>query len=77
MARALEIPIYQIFYEGEEPPKLSALPEGFVGNNGEWGASGYPSRYLQRLRHLLGRLSERDRKLLCDLTLQLVRRKKI
>jgi transcriptional regulator with XRE-family HTH domain len=76
IARALEIPVYQIFYEGEEPPKLPALPEGLHGNNGDWGSTGYPSRYLQRLRHLLGCLSEADRKLLFLLTSQLVRRKR-
>jgi len=27
MARALEVPIYQLFYEGEEPPKLPNLPQ--------------------------------------------------
>ncbi len=26
MARALEIPMYQLFYDGEEPPKLLNLP---------------------------------------------------
>jgi len=76
MARALEIPVYQIFYEGEEPPKLEVLPEGLKADSGEWGTLGSSSRYLQRLRHLLGRLSEADRKLLLQLTFQLVRRRK-
>jgi transcriptional regulator with XRE-family HTH domain len=26
-ARALEVPMYQLFYEGEEPPKLPNLPK--------------------------------------------------
>ena len=26
LARAFEVPLYQIFYEGEEPPKLPNLP---------------------------------------------------
>ena len=26
-ARALEVPMYQPFYDGEEPPKLSNLPK--------------------------------------------------
>lgn len=76
MARALEIPIYQIFYEGEEPPKFEVLPEGLQADSGEWGTLGSSLRYLHRLRHLLGRLSEGDRKLLFQLTFQLVRRKK-
>jgi transcriptional regulator with XRE-family HTH domain len=76
MARAIEIPLYQLFYEGEEPPKLEVLPEGLKSGNGDWGTVGSSSRYLQRLRHLLGRLSEADRKLLFHLSAQLVRRKK-
>jgi transcriptional regulator with XRE-family HTH domain len=27
MARALEVPMYQLFYDGEEPPKLPNLPQ--------------------------------------------------
>ena len=27
MARALEVPMYQLFYDGEEPPKLPNLPK--------------------------------------------------
>ena len=30
MARALEVPMYQLFYDGEEPPKLPNLPEAQV-----------------------------------------------
>src|SRR6202521_3198283 len=29
-ARALEVPVYQLFYDGEEPPKVTNLP-----NNGK------------------------------------------
>jgi hypothetical protein len=28
MARALEIPMYQLFYDSDEPPKLLNLPKG-------------------------------------------------
>jgi transcriptional regulator with XRE-family HTH domain len=76
MARALEVPLYQLFYDGEEPPELQSLPEGIKADSGEWGASGNSSRFLHRLRHLLGRISEDDRQLLLHLTFQLVRRKK-
>jgi transcriptional regulator with XRE-family HTH domain len=76
MARALEIPLYQFFYEGEEPPRLEILPEGLKKGNGDWGIQGSSSRYLRQLRHLLGRLAEPDRRLLFNLSAQLVRRKK-
>jgi len=51
MARALEVPMYQIFYEGEKPPALKApQTEG-------WGSTGHDARTLERLRRLLGRTS--------------------
>ena len=76
MARALEVPLYQIFYDGEEPPKLPSLPEGVSADGGGWGTSGYSARFFYRLRHLLGRISEGDRQLLLHLAFQLVRRHK-
>ena len=76
MARALEVPLYQIFYDGEEPPKLPSLPEGASADGGGWGTSGYSARFFHRLRHLLGRISEGDRQLLLHLAFQLVRRHK-
>ena len=33
LARALEIPMYQLFYEGEEPPEVSSLPKGVSAGN--------------------------------------------
>lgn len=27
LARALEVPLYQLFYDGEQPPELPNLPE--------------------------------------------------
>jgi transcriptional regulator with XRE-family HTH domain len=32
-ARALEVPMYQLFYEGEEPPKLPNLPKRKTADN--------------------------------------------
>jgi transcriptional regulator with XRE-family HTH domain len=76
MARAFEVPLYQIFYDGEEPPKLQSLPEGVRAGGGGWGSSGYSARFFHRLRHFLGRISEDDRQLLLHLAFQLARRRK-
>jgi transcriptional regulator with XRE-family HTH domain len=40
LARALEVPMYQLFYEGEEPPPLPNLPrrlsaDDIAGDNSE------------------------------------------
>jgi transcriptional regulator with XRE-family HTH domain len=76
LARALEIPMYQLFYDGEAPPEIPALPPGMPANSDEWGRSGEPAKFFQRLRRLLGRLSDDDRKLIMHMTFQMVRKKR-
>jgi transcriptional regulator with XRE-family HTH domain len=73
MARALEVPLYQLFYDGEEPPKPPILPKRKSDENA-WGSSGKDARFLSRLRRLLGRAAENDRKLLLHMTQKMVRR---
>lgn len=64
LAQALEVPLYQIFYDGEEPPKLPDLPLRKKGDDASWGSSGKNARTLSSFRRLLKRISESDRKLL-------------
>jgi len=64
MARAMEIPLYQLFYDGEEPPKLPNFPKRKNGDDVSWGSSGKDARILTNFRRLLKRTSESDRKLL-------------
>jgi len=63
MARALEVPLYQLFYEGEEPPKLPNLPKRKSSGEDAWGSSGKEARYLNMLRRALGKTGEDNRKL--------------
>lgn len=64
MARALEVPLYQLFYDGEEPPVLPNLPKRRSGEEIVWGTSGKEARFLNKLRRLLGKADEGDRKLI-------------
>jgi transcriptional regulator with XRE-family HTH domain len=64
MARALEVPFYRLFYDGEAPPKLENLPKRKSADDIVWGSSGKDARYVSNLRRLLARARERDRKLL-------------
>jgi len=64
MARALEVPLYQLFYDGEEPPVLPNLPKRKSADDIVWGSSGKEARYLTKFRRLMGRMEEGDRKLL-------------
>jgi transcriptional regulator with XRE-family HTH domain len=64
MARALECPLYQLFYEGEEPPKLPNILKRKASDEIAWGSTGKEARYLNKFRRLLGKTEESDRKLL-------------
>jgi transcriptional regulator with XRE-family HTH domain len=76
LARALEIPMYQLFYDGEAPPEPPSLPPGMSADSDEWGSSGEPARFFRRLRQVLARLSDGDRKLIMHMTSHLVRKKR-
>src|SRR5260370_3689317 len=64
MARAFGVPLYQLFYEGEEPPKLPNLLKLSSSEENAWGSSGKDARYLSKLRRLLGKTNEQDRKII-------------
>ena len=72
-ARALEVPMYQLFYDGEEPPKSNVLtPTEDVG----WGNSGRDAQTLHRFRALMSRMNPGDLNLLLAAAQKMARRKK-
>src|SRR6202022_4889239 len=64
LARALEVPIYQLFYDGEEPPALPNIPKRKTADDIVWGSTGKDARWLNKFRRLLARTEESDRKIL-------------
>src|SRR3989442_11562813 len=48
MARAMEIPMYQLFYDGEKPPELPNLPKRKSSDDIAWGSTGKDARYLNK-----------------------------
>ncbi len=46
LARVFEIPLYQLFYDGEEPPKLPNLPNRKTSADIAWSSSGKSARFL-------------------------------
>jgi transcriptional regulator with XRE-family HTH domain len=68
-ARALDIPIYQIFHEDEQPPKETKKDE-------EWGGSGQDAKLLNRWCRLLSRTKTADYKLLLWLAKEMAKRAK-
>jgi cation transport regulator ChaC len=61
LARGLQVPLYQILYDGDAPPKLE---KSVQRKDDEWGHSGRHAYYLSKLRKALAAMSIDDRKLL-------------
>lgn len=57
-ARALEVPIYQLLYEGSESPSIAPTKATL------WGSSGKNARLLAQFRRIFSQISPRDRQLL-------------
>jgi len=74
IARALEIPLYQLFYDGEDPPQLPNLRKSKADGEDTWGTSGKSARYLNKLRSFLAKSDDRNRKLLLQLAQRMARR---
>jgi transcriptional regulator with XRE-family HTH domain len=72
MARALEVPMYQLLYEGEEPPLVPGLQQ-----HNKWGASGRQARYLAKLCRALAAMRPDDRDLLLYMTQRMASRKRL
>ena len=62
MARALECPLYQLFYDGEKPSDLRPITSDGKGN--EWGSRGRNARYLHKISRCLSKMGERKRRIL-------------
>lgn len=73
MARAFEIPMYQLFYESEKPPERSVVTRRETHKT-EWGrCSGKEARFLRELQKYLGKMAERDRQILLRFAVTLSR----
>ena len=69
MARALELPLYQLMYDGDEPPKARNEKE-----QNEWGSHGKDARFLRKMCRCLSRMKEKDRELLLGFAENIVRK---
>jgi len=74
-ARALEVPVYQLFYDGEEPRRSTNLPNHGKSSGPEWGSSGKNARVLAKFCRLIGRANESDRRLLFFMAQKMARAK--
>lgn len=70
-ARALDMPLYKVMYEGDEPPKPRKLAT--EGDSSLWGQSKKDSPELARLQRNLGKMDARQRNLLLGFAARLAR----
>ncbi len=75
LARALEVPLYQLFYEGEEPPKPTHLPKRKTADKSAWGSSGKDAILLTKFRRVLADMKNSNRRLLLNMAQRMARRK--
>jgi transcriptional regulator with XRE-family HTH domain len=75
-AHALGVPLYQLFYDGEDPPDLPTLPKRGRAAEVEWGSSGKGAHALVKFRRLLAKLKEKDRQQLFFMAQKMAVRRK-
>jgi len=63
LARAFEVPLYKLFYDGEDPITEN-LPKRISTANLLWGSRGKDARALKSFQKTLERLQESDREML-------------
>jgi transcriptional regulator with XRE-family HTH domain len=72
-ARALAIPLYRFFYDGKQIPDLPS-PQPRKVDDVVWGSKGKDILVLNRLRLLLGKMEDKDRRLLLHLATKMAHR---
>jgi len=72
MARALELPLYHLMYDGDGAPE-APIAIGNGDRSQRWGLGGREASYLQKLRRLVGKMNATDRKLLLHMVQKMAR----
>src|SRR6266849_614840 len=76
-ARAFEVPMYKLFYDGEEPPKLPKLPKRKSADDIAWGSEGKEARLLAQFCRLFSRMDEDDLGMVLFMAQKMARRKAV
>jgi transcriptional regulator with XRE-family HTH domain len=74
IARALEMPLYQLMFDGDKPPTVPLKGDG--RRSDEWGSAGKDARFLNKLCLSLAKMSEGDRQLLLSFAEKVPHRRK-
>lgn len=74
LARGLEVPMYQLFYDGDKPPELPHLPKRKTEADIIWGASGKDATLLEQFRRFFSKMKESDRRIILFVAQKMARR---
>ena len=74
IVRAMSMQLYQLLYDGPEPPDLP-IPSGKASRD-SWGSWGKDARSLAKLRRYLSQMTPRDRRILMAVVSQLLKRRR-
>jgi len=74
-AKALDVPMYQFFYEGDKPPEPATLRVWKPADEATWGNSGDDAIFLKKLRRLLPKIDEPNRRIIYQMAGKMTRRK--
>jgi transcriptional regulator with XRE-family HTH domain len=72
LARALEVPMYQLFHMGEASPDVRKLK---LKDDDDWGVTGRDGAYVSQLAKALSQMTPTDRNLLFAVVRKVAKRK--
>jgi transcriptional regulator with XRE-family HTH domain len=73
MARALELPLYHLMYDGDKPPVAPTAIASNADRSQAWGLQGKDARYFKKLRRHIAKMNGGDRKLLLHMVQKMAR----
>jgi len=76
-ARALEVPMCQLFYDREEPPKLPNFRKRKTADDLAWDSKGKDARMLAQFCRLFSRMDEGDLGMVLFMAQKMARRKAV
>jgi transcriptional regulator with XRE-family HTH domain len=77
LARALQVPMYELFYDGEKPPEPRNPSHWSTASEVLWGSSGAEEKMLHRSRRHLSQTKERNLKLLMSLAQKMAKKHRL
>ena len=75
LARALEVPMYQLFHTGEASSDVRRSKLDDHDNHDNWGMTGRDREYVFKLQKVLSKMTPEDQKLLLHMAQKVAKRK--